>query len=61
MKLSGYQTIYIERATEIPSEPEDARTPEEWSHEFDLVVRERPGAEQGGLFELASLLNSITS
>ena len=54
--LSGYRTIYIERAAETICEPENSRDMNVLAEEFDLLIRESPGNEEGGLVELARKL-----
>ena len=52
----GYRTIYVERASENETEPDDAKDLAVLEKEFDLVIRDTPGSEDGGLVELAKVL-----
>ena len=58
--ISGYRTIYIERATETKCEPDASHDMDVLAEEFDLLIRESPGEEDGGLVELARKLGVDT-
>ncbi|KAH7097820.1 haloacid dehalogenase [Auriculariales sp. MPI-PUGE-AT-0066] len=55
----GFRTLYVERATEMPLEPEDSRDMDVLAREFDVVIRETPDSPDGGLVALARALGIV--